>query len=137
MHVFRFADLRGSLLRIANRCLEDMLASAVPTEDSALPAQSCTYGFPVISLFSGAGGMDLGITDIGGDIRVCVEADHHSADTLIANGAVFPNAQVIDRPIEFVSSREILRAARLEKGEAALLIGGPPCQPFSKSGYWL
>ena len=26
--------------------------------------------------------------------------------------------------------------AELGIGEAALLVGGPPCQPFSKSGYW-
>jgi len=35
-----------------------------------------------------------------------------------------------------VRSAEILEAGKLKKGEAALLIGGPPCQPFSKAGYW-
>jgi DNA (cytosine-5)-methyltransferase 1 len=94
-------------------------------------------GFPVISVFSGAGGMDLGIADIGGALRVCVEADHHCLDTLAANRVFFPEAELIDRPIEFVRSTEILAAGRLSKGDAALLVGGPPCQPFSKSGYWL
>jgi DNA (cytosine-5)-methyltransferase 1 len=43
---------------------------------------------------------------------------------------------VIDRDIHTVSSEEILEAGKLDEGEADALIGGPPCQPFSKSGYW-
>ncbi len=33
--------------------------------------------------------------------------------------------------------RDVLERSGLERGEAALLHGGPPCTPFSKSGYWL
>jgi DNA (cytosine-5)-methyltransferase 1 len=114
---------------------------AVPTVDLEIGARTALGAtqdaFPVISVFSGAGGMDLGIADVGGSVRVCVEADNHCVDTLHLNRAFFPEAAVIDRPIEYVRSTEILGEARLEKGEAALLIGGPPCQPFSKSGYWL
>ncbi|NLG64254.1 MAG: DNA cytosine methyltransferase, partial [Actinobacteria bacterium] len=43
---------------------------------------------------------------------------------------------VIDRNIHDVPSDEILATAGLREGDAHLLIGGPPCQPFSKSGYW-
>jgi DNA (cytosine-5)-methyltransferase 1 len=32
---------------------------------------------------------------------------------------------------------ELLSVADLDVGETALLHGGPPCTPFSKSGYWL
>lgn len=92
---------------------------------------------PVISLFSGAGGMDLGVEDAGGDIRVFVESDADCFATLSSNARFFPSATGINRPIQDLSTEEILDAARLRRGEAALLIGGPPCQPFSKSGYWL
>lgn len=92
---------------------------------------------PVISLFSGAGGMDLGVEDAGGDIRVFVEADADSYNTLSLNTRFFPSAQGINRRIEHLTTEEILNTAGLHRGEAALLVGGPPCQPFSKSGYWL
>ncbi len=33
--------------------------------------------------------------------------------------------------------RKLLDAGGLDVGDAALVIGGPPCTPFSKSGFWL
>ena len=86
----------------------------------------------LISLYTGAGGMDYGFEAAGFDTAVAVEWDHDSCETLRANRS-WP---VIERDIMEVPSREILEKARLKVGEAALLIGGPPCQPFSKSGYW-
>src|SRR2546426_2257382 len=81
--------------------------------------------------------MDLGVEDAGGDISVFVEADADCFATLSSNARFFPTAKGIHRSIQDVSTEEILEIARLRRGEAALLIGGPPCQPFSKSGYWL
>src|ERR1700691_4993963 len=43
---------------------------------------------------------------------------------------------MIEDDIHRVSARDTLARANLEPGEADVLIGGPPCQPFSKSGYW-
>ncbi len=92
---------------------------------------------PVISLFSGAGGLDLGVEDAGGEIHAAVEPDPSCAATLRSNPRFFRRLHVIDRPIEKVSSDELLQEAGLRSGEVGLLVGGPPCQPFSKSGYWL
>src|SRR5439155_9091811 len=39
--------------------------------------------------------------------------------------------------INQVPSETILAKAGLKVGEADVLIGGPPCQPFSKSSYWV
>ena len=86
----------------------------------------------VISLFTGAGGLDLGFEAAGFETAVAVEMDDMCVKTLRHNRA-WP---VIHSDVHQVSSKDILNTSGLKKGEAALLIGGPPCQPFSKSGFW-
>lgn len=86
----------------------------------------------VISLFTGAGGLDFGFEAAGFETRVAVEFDPTCCRTLRMNRS-WP---VIEGDIHNISSKEILKAAKLRVGEAQILIGGPPCQPFSKSGYW-
>lgn len=90
-----------------------------------------------ISLFSGAGGLDLGAEAAGFSVRASVEYNDDAADTIQKN---FPllHSSVDRRSILQVPSADILRAAGLGPGERPdLLIGGPPCTPFSKSGFWL
>jgi DNA (cytosine-5)-methyltransferase 1 len=86
----------------------------------------------VISLFTGAGGLDYGFEAAGFDTAVAVEMNRESCETIRANRSW----AVIERDILEVPSDEILEAAGLRNGEASVLIGGPPCQPFSKAGYW-
>lgn len=86
----------------------------------------------VISLYSGAGGLDLGLEAAGFDLGVAVEMEPKAVETLRANR----DWAIIDRDIQTVTTKELLKLARLHEGEADLLAGGPPCQPFSKSGYW-
>jgi len=86
----------------------------------------------LISLFSGAGGLDYGFEAAGYETKVAIEFNHEACETLRANRA-FP---VIENDIHKVTSDEILDVAGLKPGDPDILIGGPPCQPFSKSGYW-
>lgn len=88
-------------------------------------------GLKVISLFSGAGGMDIGFKAAGFEIAVCVESDPACADTLRRN---MPTVPVLVGDIRNITTIDILRAARLKPLEAALVVGGPPCQPFSLAG---
>jgi DNA (cytosine-5)-methyltransferase 1 len=92
---------------------------------------------PAISLFSGVGGLDLGAERAGFDVRVAVEFERESAASLRANHFPDDPGRVIERSIVDVPTSEILQVAGLAVGEAALVVGGPPCTPFSKSGYWL
>lgn len=85
-----------------------------------------------ISLYTGAGGLDLGLESAGFATLAAVEMDPDCVKTLRANR----DWPVIDRSIHDIPSAELLTTARLEPGEADLLFGGPPCQPFSKAGYW-
>lgn len=86
----------------------------------------------ILSLFTGAGGLDLGFEAAGFTTRVAVEMNADAVKTLLANRP-WP---VIADDIHHVSSDEVLRVANLAPGEADVLVGGPPCQPFSKAGYW-
>ncbi len=86
----------------------------------------------IISLYSGCGGLDYGFEAAGFDTRVALDMNHHACNTLRANRR-WP---VIESDIHEVTTAEILRVAGLKRGECDTLIGGPPCQPFSKAGFW-
>ena len=90
-----------------------------------------------VSLFSGAGGLDQGVEDAGFHVAAAVEMNVDAADTMEKNFAHLASP-VIRRSILEVPTRELLRAAGLKGRERPeLLVGGPPCTPFSKSGFWL
>lgn len=93
-----------------------------------------------ISLFSGAGGLDLGTESAGFQTVVAVESDANARATLLENAARFFGSLTADRILEdvlAVRGQDLLEVAEVERGETDLLVGGPPCTPFSKSGYWL
>lgn len=85
-----------------------------------------------VSLFTGAGGLDYGFEAAGFKTRVAIEVDPDCCETLRKNR----NWAIINKDINLTTSEEILSTADLRKDEVDLLLGGPPCQPFSKSGYW-
>jgi DNA (cytosine-5)-methyltransferase 1 len=86
----------------------------------------------VLSLYSGAGGLDYGFEAAGFDTAVAVEMNHDACETLRQSR----KWRVIERDIFEVPTSEMLKVAGAKRGEIDVLIGGPPCQPFSKSGYW-
>jgi DNA (cytosine-5)-methyltransferase 1 len=87
----------------------------------------------VVSLYTGAGGLDFGFEAAGFRTCVAVEFDQDCCRTLRANRS-WP---VIEKDIHATTGKEIMDAGGLRRCEADLLLGGPPCQPFSKSGYWV
>ncbi len=85
-----------------------------------------------VSLFSGVGGLDFGFEAAGFRTVAAVELDRVCCETLRKNRR-WP---VLEGDVHKILSREILDASSVSRGEVDVLIGGPPCQPFSKSGYW-
>jgi DNA (cytosine-5)-methyltransferase 1 len=100
----------------------------IPSDNSGEGMATLT----VVSLFTGTGGLDYGFEAAGFETRAAVEMDADCIATLRANR----HWEVIGDDIHAVSSGRILDAAGLRRGQPDVLIGGPPCQPFSKSGYW-
>ncbi|RLG91000.1 MAG: DNA (cytosine-5-)-methyltransferase [Candidatus Hecatellales archaeon] len=88
---------------------------------------------PLVSLFTGAGGLDLGLEAAGFGVAVAVELDAIRCETIKLNK---PKWKLIRRDIRAISPEEVLDTACLRRGEVALVAGGPPCRPFSKSALW-
>ncbi|MGQ0593218.1 MAG: DNA cytosine methyltransferase [Gammaproteobacteria bacterium] len=85
----------------------------------------------LVSLFTGAGGLDLGLEAAGFSVSICTEIDEDARGTLRANRPTWLLAEPGD--IHKIAPGEILAQANLRPGDLTLLTGGPPCQPFSKS----
>lgn len=85
---------------------------------------------PVIDLFSGAGGLSLGLKNSGMNVVAAVEIDQNACDTYATNiGNV-----VLNKDISEISGMELLDFAGLNQGDFFVLAGCPPCQGFSSIG---
>lgn len=89
---------------------------------------------PVIDLFAGAGGLSVGATDAGCEVRACVELDSVACRTLRANESY--HGKVLEADVAELSGLGLRQAARLAPGDPLIVVGGAPCQPFSKAAYW-
>lgn len=93
----------------------------------------------LVSLFTGAGGLDVGLDQTGQfNLLAAVELEDSFCKTLRRNQAngLFGNAdtKVIQADLSKYSPRELMDALGIEPGELDVLVGGPPCQSFSTAG---
>jgi len=86
----------------------------------------------VLSLFAGAGGLDVGFAAAGFESVGFVELEEWACDTLRANN---PGALVIGPPDGTGDVRDVsvsmLKAIDGRAAKPDVIVGGPPCQPYS------
>lgn len=80
-----------------------------------------------IDLFSGTGGLSLGLARAGFTVRLAVDNDPQAAHTYRTN----LGDHILLQDIRELSPTEVLEQSKLDVGECTLLAGGPPCQGFS------
>ena len=83
----------------------------------------------VISLFSGAMGLDIGLEKAGLNVVIGQDFESSCVETMKANGH-----DVLGGDIREISPEMLLELTGLHTGEPFMICGGPPCQPFSTAG---
>ena len=89
-----------------------------------------------ISLFSGAGGLDLSSVLSGVKVLSSLDFDQDSIRTIKQN-TIFKDGEHFCADIRDFDLKKYNHILKKNKTEKLILIGGPPCQPFSKAGYWV
>lgn len=84
--------------------------------------------FTAIDLFSGCGGLTLGLQQAGFRVIGAVEIDPLAVETYQKN---HQKVKVWQEDIRKVEGQDMLRTLGLKKGQLDLLAGCPPCQGFS------
>ncbi len=85
----------------------------------------------VVSLFTGGMGLDLGFEGQGFAIKVALDNDSAVEKTIRKNGRSFP---VLTANVSEVNTTDLLEAAGVQAGEATVVTGAPPCEPFTTAG---
>lgn len=100
----------------------DFLGTLMPTLPFARKDEDC---FLAVSLFSGAGGLDMGFRAAGFDIIWANDFNADACETYKAN---------IGDHIRCGDIERFMKDLAQFSGKVDLLIGGPPCQGFSVAG---
>jgi DNA (cytosine-5)-methyltransferase 1 len=84
--------------------------------------------YTAIDLFSGCGGLSLGLKNAGFQVLAAVEIDGKARETYSLNHG---DVRLVGTDIRKVSAAELMRTCGLKRGQLDLMAGCPPCQGFS------
>jgi DNA (cytosine-5)-methyltransferase 1 len=87
-----------------------------------------------VSLFSGCGGLDLGLSQAGFDVVLAAEREATFAASFSRN---FPKTPLFVGPVQDLTTESMAEISRGQTPKGIdLLAGGPPCPPYSKSRFY-
>jgi DNA (cytosine-5)-methyltransferase 1 len=86
--------------------------------------------YKTIDLFSGAGGLTTGFHLAGFESLCAIEVDAKALATYKHN---YPNTKIVHQDIREVNPLDLRLCLGLQREELTALIGGPPCQGFSRN----
>ncbi len=89
-----------------------------------------------ISFFSGCGGLDIGTQLAGVKVISSLDFYEDSVNTLRKN-PFFEDSVHFCEDIAKVKGSDFKDIIKKNNPSKLIIIGGPPCQPFSKAGYWV
>ena len=89
-----------------------------------------------ISFFSGCGGLDIGAQMAGAKIISTLDFEPATVETVKAN-EFFKFAEHKCDDIRNITGKDYSVLLRNSNPDKLIIVGGPPCQPFSKAGYWI
>ena len=90
-----------------------------------------------VSLFSGAGGLDIASFMANVPVVSSTDFDADCIKTLKANEDIFGKTEIIEGDLHKIDSSIFKNIIQKHKHNKFIVIGGAPCQPFSKAGYWV
>ena len=103
--------------------------------DEAAPYTTSRDSRKIVSLFTGAMGLDLGLVEAGLQIAVAQDFNSWCVETIRRNSThpVVPGdiKQLVEKD---PSCSFLLSAAGIASDEVFAVVGGPPCQAFSTAG---
>ena len=122
---YRLPKQRGERIRLARHPL-----SPDPSDHEAISSWlEDTQGSLAIDMFSGAGGLSLGLQEAGFRVVAAADSDAVAMETHAANIQGLTWVGDLSNPNDFLAQLKEWGVDRVD-----LLAGGPPCQPFSRAG---
>jgi DNA (cytosine-5)-methyltransferase 1 len=105
------------------------MIGTIPDQKSTIKAKR--RNLKVLSFFSGAMGLDIGLHKVGFETLLTCEIDNASRKTIISNN---PGIGLIGDIRSYTTDQILDFAGVKRKEDVDLIAGGPPCQAFSSAG---
>lgn len=105
------------------------MKDCITKSDIYYQSRPCVHkALTAVDLFSGAGGLTLGLKQAGFKVLAGIEIEKIPAATYELN---HPDVYCFNKDIREIGAVELLKTIGLKRGELDLLAGCPPCQGFS------